>query len=124
MLDGTRCFAWMRLTPPLLSGETVYAKILGARGRFIIEVLTLEHLLLGLISAVLALTLSQIATWIVCMTVLEIAYRPFVGRSLLMILRMSAFGGKADLIHSLGVCPLLAKRRSFGLSNGTTNSAP
>ena len=79
--------------------ETVYAKILGARGRFIIEVLTLEHLLLGLISAVLALTLSQIATWIVCMTVLEIAYRPFVGRSLLMILStmllVTAVGGLA-----------------------------
>ena len=79
--------------------ETVYAKILGARGRFIIEVLTLEHLLLGLISAVLALSLSQIAAWIVSMTVLEIAYRPFVGRSLLMILStmllVTAVGGLA-----------------------------
>ncbi len=54
---------------------------------------------LAIISAVLALSLSQIATWIVSMTVLEIAYRPFVGRSLLMILStmllVTAVGGLA-----------------------------
>lgn len=66
--------------------EAVYFKILGARRRFIAEVLTLEHLLIGLISALLALVLSQIGSWIISTTVLNLTYRPLLGGSLLMIL--------------------------------------
>ncbi len=66
--------------------EAVYFKIVGARGRFIAQVLTLEHLLLGLISAVLALALSQLGSWIVSHAVLDLAYRPFIGISLLLVL--------------------------------------
>ncbi|MGQ4810323.1 hypothetical protein NKDENANG_03780 [Candidatus Entotheonellaceae bacterium PAL068K] len=66
--------------------EAVYFKILGARGRFIAKVLTLEHLLLGLISALLALALAHLGSWIIIKTVLDMAYRPFIGLSLLMSL--------------------------------------
>jgi putative ABC transport system permease protein len=66
--------------------ESVYFKILGATGRFIVEVLTVEHFLIGGISALLALTLSQVVSWMITTAILDIPYRWFMGASVLMLL--------------------------------------
>jgi putative ABC transport system permease protein len=70
--------------------EAVYFKILGARGRFILKVFMLEHLVIGLISAVLALLISQTLSWVVSSRVFDIRYQAFPGASLLMA-AMTAF---------------------------------
>jgi putative ABC transport system permease protein len=54
--------------------EAVYFKILGATGKFIIEILTVEHLFIGGVSALLALFLSQLASWIVTTAILDLPY--------------------------------------------------
>jgi len=66
--------------------EAVYFKILGAKSVFVLKVFTLENLYLGLVSAGLAFLLSQIGSWIICSTILEIAYTPFLWNCLLLIL--------------------------------------
>lgn len=66
--------------------EAVYFKILGARGAFILRLFTVENLLIGLISALLALVFSQAVSWIVCRKVLDISHTLFIGPSLIMIL--------------------------------------
>lgn len=64
--------------------EAVYFKILGATGKFIIEILTVEHLVIGGMSALLALILSQLASWIVITAIFDIPYRFDVIASALM----------------------------------------
>lgn len=64
--------------------EAVYFTILGARGRFVLAVFALESLLLGAVSALLALFLAQTGSWLICRFALDLAYRPFVAKSLLM----------------------------------------
>ena len=49
------------------------------------RIFTLENLLIGLISAVLALALSQTGSLIISKTVLDIRYQPFWGASLIMV---------------------------------------
>ena len=66
--------------------EAVYFKILGATGRFIIDILTVEHLLLGGMSALLALVLSQVVSWVITTSVLGIPYRLVADASMLMLL--------------------------------------
>jgi len=66
--------------------EAVYFKILGARGRFVLTVFTLENLAIGLISALLALVISQAGSWIISDRVFDIPYRPYPAASLLMVL--------------------------------------
>ncbi|MEE4608678.1 MAG: FtsX-like permease family protein, partial [Desulfobacteraceae bacterium] len=66
--------------------ETVYFKILGARRRFVATVFALENLVIGLVSALLALTAAQSAAWLVCRWVLEIGYRPYPGIGLSLLL--------------------------------------
>ena len=66
--------------------EAVYFTILGASRRFVRYVFSLENLLLGLASAVLALALAHLGTWLVCRYFLDIAYQPFLGVSLLLVL--------------------------------------
>ena len=65
--------------------EAVYYKILGAKSAFVAAVFTLENLFLGLVSAFLALALSQTCSWIICSTVFEISYTPFMANSFLLI---------------------------------------
>ena len=64
--------------------EAVYFKILGATGKFIIEILTVEHLVIGGMSALLALILSQLASWIVITAIFDIPYRFDIIASALM----------------------------------------
>jgi putative ABC transport system permease protein len=70
--------------------EAVYFTILGARGRFVVAVFAVENLVIGLASGAIALLLSQAIGWTVCRTALDVAYRPFFGMSLLMVLITTA----------------------------------
>jgi putative ABC transport system permease protein len=63
----------------------VYYKILGAKSAFVATVFTLENLFLGLVSAFLALVLSQTCSWIICSKVFEISYTPFMANSFFLI---------------------------------------
>ncbi len=65
--------------------EAVYYKVLGAKRQFVRNVFTVENLLLGLISALLALLLAQVGGWALCYYLFEIAYQPALGASLLMV---------------------------------------
>jgi putative ABC transport system permease protein len=64
--------------------EAVYFKILGATGKFIMEILTVEHLVIGGMSALLALILSQLASWIVITAIFDVPYRFDIIASVLM----------------------------------------
>jgi putative ABC transport system permease protein len=65
--------------------ESVYFKVLGARQRFVLRVFALENIFIGLLSAVLALGLSQIAGWLLVIRVFELEYTPFLGSSLVLV---------------------------------------
>ncbi len=82
--------------------EAVYYKILGAKSAFVAAVFTLENLFLGLVSAVLALALSQICSWIICSKVLDIQYRPFLLKSCILI------AGTVLLIVIIGLLPSIS----------------
>jgi putative ABC transport system permease protein len=81
--------------------EAVYYKVLGAKNAFVAAVFTLENLFLGMVSAVLALLLSQIGSWIICTEVLDIQYRPFLLESSLLI------AGTVLLVLAAGLLPSL-----------------
>ncbi len=66
--------------------EAVYFRIVGAKSRFVLAVAALEHLLIGLVSAGIALGISQIGSWIVSWRVFEISYLPLPWASLVMVL--------------------------------------
>ena len=66
--------------------EAVYYKVLGAKARFVLQVFTLENLILGVVSASVALILSHLAGWILAYWVFEIDYQHFLGASLLMVI--------------------------------------
>ena len=65
--------------------EAVYFKILGARRSFVAKVFLWEHALMGFISAVAAMAMSQAAGWIICQRILDTPYRPFPFDSLVML---------------------------------------
>ena len=65
--------------------EAVYYKILGARKNFVVKVFGLENLILGLVSAVLALLISQAGSWLLCLKVMKISYNPFIFESIILI---------------------------------------
>ncbi len=81
--------------------EAVYFKIIGARGRFVLAVFTLENLFLGLASAAMALLLSQAGSWAVAARVFDIPYDPHPAAGLVMT------AGTAALVVAVG---LLASR--------------
>ena len=62
--------------------EAVYYKILGARGRFVIYVFSLENMLLGATSAIGGLALAQLISWVVCTRYFDIPYTPYAAASL------------------------------------------
>ncbi len=83
--------------------EAVYFKVLGAKGRFVLQVFTLENMLLGFISAVLALFLSQVGGWLVSVQLLEIPYQPFPGASLLMVVVTMLLVTTVGLLASISI---------------------
>ncbi len=82
--------------------EAVYYKILGARSNFVVKVFTLENLVLGLVSAALALLLSQVGSWLICSMVLNISYRPFGLESILLVMVTVV------LVVTVGLLPSIA----------------
>jgi putative ABC transport system permease protein len=83
--------------------EAVYFKILGAKRRFVLAVFTLENLLLGLVSASLALLLSQLASWIIITWAFELSYQPFIGASLVMIILTILLVTSVGLLASVSI---------------------
>jgi putative ABC transport system permease protein len=65
--------------------ESVYYKILGAKKSFVVKVFTLENLLIGLASSLLALIISLVDTYLICRYLLEIDFRMFLFSCILMV---------------------------------------
>ena len=82
--------------------EAVYYKVLGAKSAFVLAVFTLENLLLGTVSAALALIISQIGSWIICKEVFDIPYTLYLGDSLVLI------GGTVLLVVVVGLLPSIS----------------
>jgi putative ABC transport system permease protein len=82
--------------------EAVYYKILGAKSQFVVKVFTLENFVLGLVSAILALLLSQVGSWLICQNVLNISYKLFVFESILMLT------GTILLVVTVGLLPSIS----------------
>jgi len=61
--------------------EVAYFKVLGAPRAFIFRCYLWEHLLLGIISALLAFGLAHTASWLICTQILDIGYHTFLARS-------------------------------------------
>ncbi len=83
--------------------EAVYYKILGARSNFVVKVFTLENLVLGLVSAVLALLLSQVGSWLICLNVLNISYQSFMLESGLMVVATILLVVTVGLLPSISI---------------------
>jgi putative ABC transport system permease protein len=83
--------------------EAVYFKVLGATGRFVLQVFALENIFLGLISALLGLLLSQIGSWIITTQVFEIDYRPFLGASLALVLATILLVTSVGMLASISI---------------------
>ncbi len=77
--------------------ESVYYKILGAKTAFVVKVFSLENLLIGLASSVLAVVISQVETYLICRFVLEIDFRMFLLSCLLMV------AGAVVLVNGVGI---------------------
>lgn len=65
--------------------ESVYYKLLGAGRGFVLTVFTLENLLMGLLSSLLAMIMAQAGAWWVCAVRFDLGYRPFFPLSLIMV---------------------------------------
>lgn len=66
--------------------EAVYFKVLGASSRFVLRIFAWENLLLGLVSALVALVLSQVSSWALSYWIFEIPYFPHLWASIILIL--------------------------------------
>ncbi len=82
--------------------EAVYYKILGARNNFVVKVFTLENLVLGLVSTGQALLISQAASWLICLKVMNISYQPFIIDSILLL------GVTLLLVVTVGLLPSIS----------------
>lgn len=83
--------------------EAVYYKILGARRAFVLNVFTIENLLLGLISSFQALIMAQAASWVICRFFIDIPYRGFLGAGSLMITVTVILVMAAGLLPAAGI---------------------
>jgi putative ABC transport system permease protein len=77
--------------------EAAYYKIMGADWRFVTKVFFYENLTLGMVSAIVAVVVAQIAAWAVCFLVFEVGYQPYLLTCLL------AVGGVVSLVVILGL---------------------
>ncbi|MCB9432490.1 MAG: FtsX-like permease family protein [Ardenticatenaceae bacterium] len=84
--------------------EAVYFKVLGATRRFVLRVFALENIFIGLLSAILALFLSQLAGWVLVTQVFELSsYAPYLGASLLLMLLTVGLVTAVGLLASLSI---------------------
>lgn len=65
--------------------ESVYYKVLGAKKPFVFQVFALENMLIGLLSGILALSMSETAAFVICKYMFDISYRFFLPSSVLMM---------------------------------------
>jgi putative ABC transport system permease protein len=83
--------------------EAVYYKILGARNNWVVKVFMLENIVLGLVSASLALLLSQAGSWLICLKVLNISYQPFILESILLVVATISLVVMVGLVPSISI---------------------
>jgi putative ABC transport system permease protein len=83
--------------------EAVYYKVLGARSNFVVAVFTLENIVLGLVSAALALLISQAGSWLICLKVLHISYQPFIFESILLVVATVLLVVVVGLLPSISI---------------------
>ena len=83
--------------------ESVYYKVLGANRRFVLRVFALENIFIGLVSAMLALFLSQLASWLLITQVFEISYAAFWGSSILLMLFTIGLVTTVGLLASVSI---------------------
>jgi putative ABC transport system permease protein len=83
--------------------EAVYFKVLGAQRRFVLQVFTVENLIIGLISATLGLFISQTLSWVVSSQVFDISYRAFPAASLVMAALTSLLVITVGVLASLSI---------------------
>ncbi len=81
--------------------EAVYFQVLGARTRFVAGVFALENVILGGLSGLLALVLSQMASWLVIVKVFDMSFKPFAGAGFLMTAAATLLVMAAGLLPSL-----------------------
>jgi len=65
--------------------EAVYYKIVGAGTGFVLQVFTLENLVVASVCGLLAALIAQAGSWIVCSRVFAISYDPQPGSTVMMI---------------------------------------
>jgi putative ABC transport system permease protein len=68
-----------------------------------VQIFTLENLVLGLVSATLALLISQVGSWLICLKVLHITYRPFILESILLIVATALLVTTVGLLPSISI---------------------
>ncbi len=83
--------------------ESVYYKVLGAKRRFVLRVFALENIFIGLVSALLALLLSQLASWLLITQVFELTYTTYWGSSLLLMVFTIGLVTAVGLLASLSI---------------------
>jgi putative ABC transport system permease protein len=77
--------------------EAVYYKILGAEKVFVVKVFSLENLLMGLSSGVLAVIISQVGTYLICRLLLDIDFHMFLASCGMMV------GVTVILVNGIGI---------------------
>jgi putative ABC transport system permease protein len=65
--------------------EAVYYKILGASSGFVLQVFTLENLVIAMVCGLLAGLIAQTGSWVVCSRVFDISYHPRPGSTAIMV---------------------------------------
>jgi putative ABC transport system permease protein len=83
----------------------------------VLTVFTLENMLLGLVSAALALLLSQVGSWIIITFAFELTYQPFIGASLLLVILAMLLVTTVGLLASVSILrqkPILFLRQQTG----------
>jgi putative ABC transport system permease protein len=83
--------------------EAVYFTILGARRRFVLAVFAAENLLLGLVSGVIALAISQVGSLIICRKGLDMSYNPYPAESLFLVLATAVLVVLVGMAASLSI---------------------
>ena len=65
--------------------EAVYFKVLGAKSSFVLRVFALENIILGSISATVAVGMAQFASWALSTWVFDVRHEPSIGASMLLV---------------------------------------
>jgi putative ABC transport system permease protein len=87
--------------------EAVFYRVLGARNSFVLKVFGLENFLIGCLSGLLALMVSQAASWLVITRVFDVIYVPFVSSIMIMMVFVSVLIVICGLLPSW---PILRQR--------------